>query len=377
MKVLPTVLRKVNERRVLNVIRMRGRVSRPEIGMETGLTQPTVIRIVDALLEQGWLREVGYAESSMGRPPKLVEVNPHTPVAVGVELGRLRVRVAFVNLLGEIRQYHEVDADEIDGVRALVEHVARWIEAYGYRMEDVIGVGLAAPSFPNSDEFRDWHQEPVVDAIESELGMTAWLENDANAAVLGEMWFGLGQEARHLVFVLSEIGVGAGIAVNGSIYKGDHDAAGEFSRTIVTFEDGEPKTLASSGDAVAILNAVRAAKGLTLSRGHPEPSLLEAVIRRAKEGLAPEADIVRRALDFMAAGIINLVHVIDPSMVILGGHTFFADPFMVEETQRRIEAWMPARRIPIVVTQFGSRAVAVGAATLVLQHVYDHTQVIG
>lgn len=389
MRVQPAILRKLNERRVLNAIRLRGTASRTDIQKDVHLTLPTISRIVDSLVEQGWVRELGIGDTSMGRPPILVEVDPTCAVAVGIELGRTAARLVYVNLLAEALHEESVDIASIRQPSDVTEFIRTSLVQTEALAKNLIGVGVAAPKTDHArghkkpfhgqteEPLFPWRDAGLAQYLESVLGLPAWVENDANAAALGEIWFGKGRDVRQLVFVLSDVGVGAGIGINGSIYGGAHDLAGEFTDSIVDIHAdpcecgcGQRGLVGMVAHTAAIRAAVRKA------RGESESISLSVIIDRAKAGVQPEHAIVSRTLDYLAVGIVNLIRIVDPSMVVLGGSTLLSDPYMVDQTSAKVRQYVADLDIPIEVTRFRDSAVAIGAATLVLQHVYDHTRLI-
>lgn len=245
MRIEPSILRKLNERRVLNAIRLGRALSRTEIQKEVHLTLPTVSRIVDGLIEQGWVREVGPGDTTLGRPPVLVDINPSYAVAVGIELGRNHARLVYVNPLAEILHHETIDIASMGGVEKLADYVEDSLRRQAGIIRNLVGIGMAAPVRQKPYHIRNpfhgfgddpalqWDDQAVVESLEQRLNLPIWMENDANAAALGEMWFGRGRDVSQILFVLSDVGVGAGIGINGSIYQGACKRAGEFSEMIV------------------------------------------------------------------------------------------------------------------------------------------------
>ena len=385
MKADPGTLRKINERRIMNAIRVHGMLSRSDVQRELNLALPTVSRIVDALIERDWVVERGVVETSMGRPPVMVQVNPQGAYAIGVDLGRLVSRIACVNLIGQVVYEEHFPTYQVDTAVSLVDRLETVVRTQ-CRGKHVVGVGIAAPGSHNPhpsisrgdiDERPDhhWHHEPLSEMIESRLHLRTWVENDANAAVLGEMWFGVGQAVKHLLFVLADVGIGAGIAVNGSIYHGENNGAGEFAHTVVDIyspdvcECGRRGCLGNVTSRWSILERVKKRTGI-------ETVSFAQVVQLAKESVQPYQEIVFKAADYLAVGIANMVQVLDPTMIVLGGATFLEDELIFNETVRRMEPLMNPKGVSIVRTKHQFNSVAVGAATLALQQVYDHTQLI-
>lgn len=379
-----TFLRQLNERRLLNAVHQSSRLSRADLERKLNLAAPTISRIVDRLLGDGWLRELGLGDTTSGRKPMLLDINPIGIGAVGVELGRGVTRVLYTNLLAEIRS-EEVTTNPINGPSDLAEFILSFMERHGLSKEKLIGVGIAAPgaAMPNRDMIvptpdigMAWFGLPIADIVSDRLGVPAYLANDANAAALGETWFGHARNARHAAFVLVDIGLGAGLTINGSIYEGASHKAGEFSHTIVNFSDpnrcveGHNGCVESEASAKAILDRVRRLRAVS------DEETIEDVIRRASAGQSPDREVMDQALTYLAAGVVNIIRICDLQIVVLGGRLLLSDPYMYAETKRRIERMLMPEEPSVFASSFGLSGVAMGAATLVLQTVYDHTQLI-
>ncbi len=380
-----SLLRQLNERRILNTVRLHKKISRANLGREIRIATPTVMRIVDNLLQKGWLEEIGTDDSTGGRPAMLLRIRAQAAGAIGIELGRVYARFVCVNLLCEVNHEEEIEVASLTDASQLVAFVGRFIERAGLDPANVIGVGIAAPGpldpvrgqlLATDDIGVQWHELQLVELFQSQLGTPAFLANDADAAALGETWFGRGNDFNHILFVLADAGVGAGMAVHRSIYCGANSRAGEFSHTIVDINGtlcscGRRGCINTAASAYAMVAAIRQARHVD-----QEENVL-TIIQQAIQGDGPEREVVDRGLAYLSVGIFNFIQIFDPDLVILGGRTLLSAEYMVRETQERIRKLCRNSGIEVIPTGFGISAVAIGAAALVLQHVYDHTQLIG
>lgn len=388
MKVQPSILRKLNERRVLNAIRIGKTVSRTDVNRSLNLTMPTVGKIVDNLMAQDFVREVGTADIAMGRPPMLLEINPQSIVAVGIDLGRTEIRTVCVNLLADVIHERTASLGDIHTSVQLMDHVEQTLNDLGIDRSTLLGIGFAAPGSRNPhpekpqrireqdlERHHHWHRASLEADITRRFGLPCWFENDTNAAVLGEMWFGRRQDDRYMVFVLADEGLGAGIAVDGQIYRGEYNVAGEFAHMIVDLSGDVSCECGRRGCMGNIATATGIRQSLVKVGGDGNQPLKRIVVR-AEAAVEPEASAVKRTLDYLAVGIANLVQVIDPHVVIVGGSLFMADEFIMTEVNRRVTELIEPKSIELTLSSFGANAIAVGAATLVLQNVYDHTGLV-
>ncbi len=379
------LLRQLNERRILNTVRLHKKISRSNLGREIRIATPTVMRIVDTLLQKGWLEEIGPDDSTGGRPAILLQIRAHAAGAIGVELGRVYARFVCVNLLCEVIHEEEIEVASLTNASQLVEFVGRFIVRSGLDLTAVIGVGVAAPGpldpvkgqlLATDDIGVQWHEVQLVELFQSQLGIPAFLANDADAAALGETWFGLGNDFHHILFVLADAGVGAGMAIHRSIYCGAKNQAGEFSHTIVDMNGaicscGRRGCVNTAASAYAMMAAVREARHVDQGEN------MLTIIQQAIEGRSPEREVVDRGLSYLSVGIFNFMQIFNPDIVILGGRTLLSAQYMVREIQERVRKLCYNSGVDVIPTSFGISAVAIGAAALVLQHVYDHTQLIG
>jgi len=379
-----SLLRLLNERRILNTVRMHRKISRSNLGREIRIATPTVMRIVDTLLQKGWLEEMGPDDSTGGRPAILLQIRAQAAGAIGIELGRVYARFVCVNLLCEVIHEEEIEVASLTNASQLIEFVSRFIVRSGLDLANVIGVGIAAPGpldpvkgqlLATDDIGVQWHELQLVELFQSQLGVSAFLANDADAAALGETWFGLGNDFNHILFVLADAGVGAGMAIHRSIYCGAKNTAGEFSHTIVDMNGslcscGRRGCVNTAASAYAMMAAVREA------RHADQGENVHTIIQQAIQGSSPEREVVDRGLSYLSVGIFNFMQVFDPDIVILGGRTLLSAEYMVRETQERIRKLCQSSEVEVIPTSFGISAVAIGAAALALQHVYDHTQLI-
>lgn len=380
-----SLLRQLNERRILNTVRLLQPISRASLGREIRLATPTVMRIVDSLLEQELLKEVGSDESTGGRPATLLQLENRGFGAVGIELGRVYTRVVCVNLLCEIVHQEEVETELFANATYLVEFVTGFIARAGLALHNVMGIGIAAPGPLDpvkgqlnaaEDVPEQWHGVSLVNHFEEQLNIPTYLANDADVAALGETWFGLGNNHQHLLFVLADTGIGAGVAINRSIYCGASNQAGEFSHTMVDI-NGEPCSCGRQGCVNTAASSIAMMKAVSQKRQLATGENIASIIRNAELGISPDREVVERGLTFLATGIYNFVRCFDPDIVILGGRTLLGSDFMVRHTLELTRKLCGDMNLQIVTSQFKVDAVAVGAATLVLQRIYDHTQLIG
>src|ERR1044071_5476470 len=221
-------MRAINRQIVLNYVRDRGPISRAEIARRTKLQRSTISEIVDSLLEEGLIEEVGSGQSTGG-------------AAIGIDIAPTRTTVATSDLAGGLLESEEFETDH-DFERTISRAVAaacRLAERGGGRIE---GVGVSLPGLVDSSKGRllyvpyfNWRDLDVGGPIADATGLKVTIDNDANAAALAELWFGRADvsQARDFIMVFIAEGVGAGIIFDRQVYRGEGGAAGEFGHMII------------------------------------------------------------------------------------------------------------------------------------------------
>jgi glucokinase len=187
------------------------------------------------------------------------------------------------------------------------------------------GVVVSSPNLPG------WDRVPLRERIEQALGVRTFLDNDANAAALGEHRFGAGQGSNHLVFITVSTGIGAGLVLGGRLYTGAWGTAGEVGHMLL--EVGGPpcacgrqgclEALASgtamSREAIRRLKAGEPSQLLEMSGGRPERVTAELIGRAVKAGDGLAREVVERAATYLGIGLANVVNLLNPEMIVVGG----------------------------------------------------------
>jgi len=216
-------MRAINRSAVLDLIRRQGSVSRSAISESLGVSLPTVLRIVETLIEEGLVRSSGASEWSGGRRRPLVEFNAAQQHAIGVDLGGTKLYAALADLGGNILQEQVLQQHATTGeksYRAVVDLIESLLETARQTGCSVRGIGLGAPgvTLPGTGLVQwapslEWRDFPLKQRLSAQFNLPVIVENDVNLAALGELWFGAGQNLKNLVLLAVGTGIGAGIVV--------------------------------------------------------------------------------------------------------------------------------------------------------------------
>ena len=243
-----------------------------------------------------------------------------------------------------------------------------------------IGVGAPAVTYHRAGVVTwayslKWRDYPLKEKLAAHFNLPIIVDNDVNLAALGELWFGAGQNTQNMVLVAVGTGIGAGVVINGALYRGAHEASGEVCNIIPgreylgqSFQEfGALESLASN-----LGIARRARQGLA---GRLDPSALESlgadeVFAAARQNESWACGVLAETVDYLAIGVVSIVACYDPELIILGGEIARHADLIVEPVLKRIEGALP---IPprLVASSLGSREVVMGAITNVLHNTED------
>ncbi len=312
--------------------------------------------------------------------------------AIGVDVGGTNLRAAAIDSDGQIFEKIQLTTDVQSGRDAVLEEMCAAVAELRARYAStarLVGIGFGVPGLIYMEEGKirespnlpGWNDYPIREEIERRLGTRVMLENDANAAALGEKWMGLGREVDSLAMLTLGTGVGGGVVQNGRIWHGMLGMAGELGHITVTPDGprcgcGNHGCLEALASATAIVRmareAIREGRSPALARAARErPQLTsEVVYQKATEGDEAARDVfitVGRALGIALSDLVNIFNF--PLYTITGGvieaWDLFA-PVMLAEVQRRSFVYRTGGTL-IARSQLGNEAGLYGAAYLPLQ----------
>ena len=310
-------------------------------------------------------------------------------MVIGVDLGGTNVRTALLDTEGKILQKRKEATNASEGWEKVVARLARTIEQQRadavQQGHSVVSVGVGAPGIINVDKgvvvkspnFPDWNNLPLKMELEQRLGLPVCIENDANAAALGEMWHGAGQGVRSMILLTLGTGVGGGIILDKKIWHGADGMAGELGH-MTLLPDGRLCGCGNQG----CLEMYASARGIVQSYCEAlERSALtsaqsrgtitsERVYQAARDGDELANGVMRDMGRMLGIGIANLINIFNPDMIVIGGGVKDAWQLFIGATHQEVMRrafQVPAERTEIVPSMLGDDAGVVGAAAVALE----------
>ncbi|TDC51857.1 ROK family transcriptional regulator [Jiangella ureilytica] len=370
---------------VLAALGTSGPLSRTDIARVLGVSPATVTQIVKDLLARGLVAEVEHRPSRGGRPAVLLGLVGSAGRALGAKVAADHVAVVDVRLDGQVRQSWEwpFDAMAADAPDRLVDLLrpllAAGPEGDGENAAPLLGVGVCVPGAVDDQETGavdaptlGWQRLALGARLRAALPVPVLVENDVNALAVAERLYGRGRHHRNFLVVTIGRGVGAGLVVDGSVYRGTNGGAGEFGHFPVR-PDGPRCSCGNSGCLEASVGQealLRAAQRAGLTKAGATLADLQHL---ADSGSTTVRGIFSTAGGMFGRGVAGLINVMDPEIVIVLGEGTRAWDHWRPGFEPSLRAHlMPSRRgVPVVVESWDDTSWALGAAALVLATPYD------
>jgi predicted NBD/HSP70 family sugar kinase len=367
------LLRDHNRALVINILRETGPMSRTQLSLLTGLAPSTLTRLIKDLLQEGVVQEIGKSQSNGGRCPVLVAFNPSYAFAIGIKVERQMILAAKVDLAGKIQDKVSVSLSTPPHPCDVMDQVEKVARSLG--TERTLGIGLAISGFVDAKRGIDlyspilgWRDVPLSEPLSKRLDLPVWVENDVNALTLAERWYGAGRQFKNFLCITVGEGIGAGIVIDGELYRGAFGGAGEVGH--ITVDPDGPRCRCGERGCLEVF-----ASDLFL---HAEAerlgfSSIEELAQAARNGDKEAAETFRRMGRALGIGVKNVVNLLNPEAIVLGGERMFdSDLFMstFEEEVRHHAFPKEAEELRIVSAELGPDGFLVGAATLAIREFF-------
>jgi glucokinase len=295
--------------------------------------------------------------------------------AVGVDVGGTKIAAAVVGPDGRIHRKVKVPTDRSSrdrSVAQVAESARQAVAAAGVPWEEIAAVGVAVPgiAYPRTGKvwcpnLPGWDQFPLRAALAEGLPRPVVVDCDRSAYVLGEQWMGAARGFTEVIFVAVGTGIGAGIISGGRLCQGAEGIAGAVGWFALNPEKKEIYK------QVGCWEAESAGPGVARRAGAGDA---ETVIAAARAGRSAARFALEEAIRYLGMGIANLISVLNPQIVVLGGGLMQAGDYLLDPIRREVLEWaqpIAAQSVRIELTQLGEDAGLLGAARLALEDAGD------
>jgi predicted NBD/HSP70 family sugar kinase len=372
-------LRNANQARIIELLKMSGELSQAEIARHTGLAPATVSNIVRELAGTGIIHDAGE-----GKRRKL-RLARAAGFAVGIDFGHRHVTVAVADLGHAILAERRIPLGPVGSAAENLSRASTLLReamsGIGGDMSDVVGIGMGLPAPIDSRTgevgavsiLPGWVGVPAAEVASEHFGRRVEVDNDANLGALGEHMWGAGQGCDNLAYLKLADGVGAGLFVDGRLFRGRNGTAGEIGHTM--FDEFGRVCRCGNRGCLETIVAARSVIDLLEPRYGADLTIAD-IVRMADDGdvacIRVLADTGRQA----GVAVANLCNLFNPERILIGGELAQAGELMLapmRESVRRCGIPSSTHDVHIELAELGARAPVLGAVALALQTSDQHT----
>lgn len=375
------LIRSINRSNLLNVIKTKGEVSRVELAHLTGLSPATVTTITGQLIREGLILEKATGDSTGGRPPIMLALNPRGGFVIGIKLMEGQAVGALTDLNATILAKDSVelkDTQETLAIEAMINLVNRLVADACIKKKQLLGVGIGlagvvdfSRGIVKQNPIFGWKNVSLRDLLKTRLKVPIYIDNDVNTLTLSEQWIEPGPPVDNFIVVTLGRGVGMGIVINGQIYRGKNGGAGEFGHIIVE-PDGKICECGRRG-CLETLISDHALVDRAKNQVSPDIVTMDDLLSYVKKGNENAIQILNQAGALLGRQLANLVNLFDPKLIIISGEGIrMGDEFFLSVRKAFQMNVMPGltNDTEIRVNPWGNDIWALGAASLVIAEIF-------
>jgi len=382
-----------NKIKVLQIIRNEKEITRSEIIRISGLSAPTVTRIVESLVHLKLIQTEGLGSSDGGRPPQLIRFRSKENYVIGIDLGATFIRSALSNLDGEFIFEIQVPTNLKKGFDGVMEQVGEVIGKLRERASQnslpLWGIGIAVCGMVNKNtgfvEYSPifgWRNVNVQKALSKFTNLNIAIGNVTHLIALGELLYGVGKQFKNFICVNLGYGIGSGIIIDGKLFSGADGIAGEVGHIVLDKNcnrkgsEGLCGTLEALASGYALADIARERAKLdfesVLHVFDPEEIDAKIVFEAAYNGDKLANKIFDGVAGDLSIGIDTLIKLFNTECIVLSGGLVQNGDLMIEKIRIQVAEYSlsgVSRSVPIVKADFGVNAALMGSFSLILERI--------
>lgn len=369
-----------------------GELSCAELSELINKSVPLTSRVLNKLVDEGVVEELGHALSTGGRRPQMYALKPNLLYMVSVAMDQMITRIAMLdmrnNYVGKVKSIELVLNDNPDALQQLTQNLIAFIDASGIPKDKIVGIGIGMPGFVDIEKGLNYsflkvpEGESITNTIESLLEIPVLIDNDSSLIALAELKLGSARNKQNVMVINISWGIGLGMILKGTLFNGHNGFAGEFSH-IPIFTNNKMCSCGKTGcletEASLIIVVEKAIEGLKngrlsmlkdLSTEHMEEASI-AILDAAAKGDKFAVELISKTAYNIGRGVAILIHLLNPELIVLSGKGSVAGKIWETPIQQAInEHCIPkiSDNTKIEISQLGYEAELIGAAALVMEH---------
>lgn len=371
-------IKNYNRKKILSLLISKRELTKQEISLKTKISIPTVTANVNELIKEGIVEESGVANSSGGRKPVLIRFMPDSRYSFGVDINVERAKIALVNLDCKILDEFSFSIESFHNIEEMIQKISdeinRMIKENKISEEKVLGIGFSLPGTVNEKKMvlelaPNLKMKNInFKQFSSIFKLPFYIENEANAGAIAEHILS-GNKVNNFVYISITQGVGTGVIMNGHLYKGKNQRAGEFGHMVI-IPDGRQCNCGRKGcwelyvSERALLSTFAEESGKSIG--------LDDFMKKVYDKDKVATKVWYKYIEYLSVGIENLILGLDPMAIVIGGNIAKYEDLLVEPIKNNIfskDGFEGVDDVKIYCSRFIADVPLLGAALLSIQKV--------
>lgn len=370
------ILKNKNALKLLELIKNNSEISRADLAKKTELTPASITKIVQKLINEEIVVELGLGDSTGGRPPKILKLNSKAGNFISIYLASDYIELVLYDL-GVKRIYEDKHDIWIRTKNKIIDDIVAMIErAIETSRVKVLGIGIAVNGLVDTKSgisvyspHYKWNNVNLVKILEEKFNIKIYVENDVRAMAMGEKSYGIAKKSENFVVINIENGVGSALYLNNQIYRGTHFGAGEFGH--IPIEDNEQRCSCGKKGCLETLvnNQNLEDKYFNLTEKN-----LKAweIYEEYNKGNKIAVQLVENIAVVLAKGLVPLVNILNPDLIIIVGDINRAQDklykIIIKELKNRTFGNL-SDSLNIVSSSFGKESANKGAVSFLMENI--------
>lgn len=369
------LIKENNKRKIIHALWENSPVSRTGLAQLTQLNKATITNLLGEIIEEGMVRDVGQQKASVGRHRNLIMFNENYGLAAGLLIRHSMVNLAISDVFAKIVWEHTIhfsDSEEpLDVLHRVIRKLKEGISASASTSTNLLGIGIGTASLlrkPDDMMYAihstlKWFDVPVGEFFRQQFQVPIIIDTASNNSMVGEKFFGVAKNYSNAVFLSIGQGIGAGLLVDGQLYRGSNGFAGDIGHFVI--DPNGPLCRCGNKGCWEIL-----ASGLAL----PDGITLEDAGRQANLGDPNYIGILSNIGKNLGRGVANIVRLMNPESVILGGYINAGGKWVMNPCRTELQAtlwpfvWEPSR---VEFAGLENKSAIIGSLTQVIKQLFS------
>lgn len=366
------LMKRQNKNLVLDILKNKSPISRIDIAKITGMSPTSITRIVNELQLQGYVRETEAVASGVGRKATLLDVCGDVLYTIGVEIDKSVLKVGIVNFVGEMVTLHKTKRNDSESYKETLQiintSIKRIMDENKISAKKIIGLAVGLPGYIDykngivkiSDQLK-WKDVSLSEDLKKLTSFNVIVDNELKMKIVAESFTGKAKDSQNSILIGIGSGIGSSIMLNGEIYRGETNNAGEIGHTVI-----DPTgNVCNCGKIGCLATYISEGAILADSRKVKEISNIDEVFQSYRNHEAWAVNILDRASTYIALAISNILCLYNPEVIILSGNTVEKLPEIKDSIEQKCERyiWEPLKQsVRIVYSELSDHGVVLGAA---------------